>query len=389
VKKNKKMSCKALKRPVMTHSFHGIIDSTLREGEQTPGVCFSQAQRKAIIRQLCQVGVEEIELGIASDKNSHLPELFDFARQASKGNQRLGLWCRCRSEDIAFAASCRPDVLSLSIPASDLHITERLRKNHAWVLTTLCRAVAEAGKYGIPCISLGLEDATRANHKFLCQLATTAADCGVQRLRIADTVGIGTPAAITKIVQMILQISGLSCGVHTHNDFGMATANAIAALEAGASWIDATVLGLGERAGNCRLEETVAFLCLQRGFKHYRTGHLPALCQTVSQAANTPIARNHPVVGEAIFTCETGLHLHGLTVNPRTYEPYSPEKVGACRTMRFGHKSGKRALSNYLQALGYPIDDNRADTLVRQLKKLTDLPAQGLSDSEILHLATP
>lgn len=370
----------------MTSNFHGIIDSTLREGEQTPGIRFSQGQRYAIIRQLCQVGVEEMELGVASARNSHLQELFTFARQASNGQQRLGLWCRCRHEDIGFAATCLPDVLSLSIPASDLHISQRLQKDRAWVLSALRLAVAQARESGIPFISLGLEDATRADPEFLCQLARAAADCGVQRLRLADTVGIGSPATMTAMVEMILQISGIPCGVHTHNDFGMATANAIAALEAGASWIDATVLGLGERAGNCRLEEAIAFLGLIKGKECYQLNLLPALCRTVSQATGIAIARNHPVIGESIFTCETGLHLHGLTVNPDTYEPYSPDKVGASRTMRFGHKSGKRALSNHLARLGHPIDDNQAEALASLLRSLP--PSPNLSDSELLRLAS-
>jgi homocitrate synthase NifV len=157
-------------RAAMTPNFHGIIDSTLREGEQTPGVRFSQGQRHAIIHQLCQVGVEEIELGVASVKNSHLQELFTFARQTTNGQQRLGLWCRCHQKDIGFAATCRPDVLSLSIPASDLHISQRLQKDRAWVLSILRQAVAQARESGIPFISLGLEDATRADPEFLCQL---------------------------------------------------------------------------------------------------------------------------------------------------------------------------------------------------------------------------
>jgi homocitrate synthase NifV len=372
----------------MNPNFHGIIDSTLREGEQTPGVCFTQEQRVDIINRLYRAGIEEIEMGVASPKNSHLQELFACAREITNGQQRLGLWCRCQSEDIAFAATCRPDVLSLSIPASDLHISQRLQKNRPWILRTLRQAVIQARKSGIPFISLGLEDATRAEPEFLCQLARTAADCGVQRLRLADTVGIGSPATITAMVKMLLQVPGLPCGVHTHNDFGMATANAIAAIEAGASWIDATVLGLGERAGNCRLEEAVAFLCLQGGTERYQIHLLRPLCQTVSKAAGIAIAGNHPVIGDAIFTCETGLHLHGLTVNPCTYEPYSPDKVGASRTMRFGRKSGKRALCNHLRTLGHPINDSTAEALSIQIRNLPGLPAQGLSDPELLRLAS-
>jgi len=368
-----------------------IIDSTLREGEQAPGVRFSREQRCDIIRQLSRVGVEEIELGIASGKNGHLPELFAVAREIvteTGGRQHLGLWCRCRPEDIEFAASCRPDVLSLSIPASDLHIHERLRKDRAWILRTLQTSTAQAVAAGIPFISLGLEDATRADPEFLRQLARTAAACGVQRLRLADTVGIASPAAIATLVRMIRHETELPCGVHTHNDFGMATANAIAALDAGAAAIDATVLGLGERAGNCRLEEAMAFLCLQKGREDYRISLLAALCQTVSKAADIAIAPNHPVIGTAIFTCETGLHLHGLTINPDTYEPYSPDRVGAVRTLRFGHKTGKRALGNHLATLGHPVDDSMAETIASRLRTLADLPGHGLSDLELLKLAT-
>jgi len=368
-----------------------IIDSTLREGEQTPGVRFSQEDRCAVIEQLCQVGIEEIELGVASEKNNHLPELFNLARNiiAKSGTaQQLGLWCRCREEDISFAASCRPDVLSLSIPASDLHISERLRKDRKWIMDTLQTAAAQAKDAGIPFLSLGLEDATRADPAFLCQLANTAAGCGIQRLRLADTVGIASPATITALVQMIRRQSGLPCGVHTHNDFGMATANAIAAIDAGASSIDATVLGLGERAGNCRLEEAAAFLCLQKGKERYQINLLSRLCQTISKAAGITIAGNHPIVGAAIFTCETGLHLHGLTVNPDTYEPYPPDKVGATRTLRFGHKSGKRALGNHLAALGHPVDDSMADALTEHLRTMPGLPAQGLSNPELVKLTT-
>lgn len=370
---------------------YAIIDSTLREGEQTPGVRFTQDDRCEIILQLCRAGVEEIELGIASIKNGHLPELVTEARKILKetgGGQRLGLWCRCREEDIAFAATCRPDVLSLSIPASDLHISQRLGKDRAWILRRLQTSVAQARAVGIPLISLGLEDATRADREFLRQLASSAAACGVQRLRLADTVGIGCPASISSLVQMIRSQSGLACGIHTHNDFGMATANAIAALDAGASSIDATILGIGERAGNCRLEEAMAFLCLQRGKEGYRIELLPGLCRMVSRITGIPISSTHPVVGPAIFTCETGLHVHGLTINPDTYEPYSPDRVGAVRTLRFGSKSGKRAIGNHLAALGHPVNDSMAEALSNHLRGLASSCGQGLSALELLKLVT-
>ncbi len=135
-------------------------------------------------------------------------------------------------------------------------------------------------------------------------------------------------------------------------------------------------------------KEAAAFLCLQKGKERYQINLLSRLCQTISKAAGITIAGNHPIVGAAIFTCETGLHLHGLTVNPDTYEPYPPDKVGATRTLRFGHKSGKRALGNHLAALGHPVDDSMADALTEHLRTMPGLPAQGLSNPELVKLTT-
>ncbi|WP_456385444.1 LeuA family protein [Desulfolithobacter sp.] len=363
-------------RPSRTLSwFQGVVDSTLREGEQTPGVHFSPDQRLAIVCQLAKVGIEEIELGIASARNTDLPGFIGRVRERIGRQGRLALWCRCRREDIDFAAICAPDVLSLSIPASDLHIKERLQKDRSWILRTLDESIARALKNGVPFVSVGLEDATRADETFLYKLVQVAQQSGAQRIRLADTVGICSPAGIADLVRKIGKTSSLALGVHTHNDFGMATANAIAALEAGASWIDATVLGLGERAGNCRLEEAIGFLSLQKGLKRYRTIELRPLCMLVSRAAGATISPDHPVVGEEIFTCETGLHLHGLARNPVMYEPYDPVMVGARRDLRFGRKIGRRALASHLQTLGRQMDDNELEELLHQLRSgAIDLP---------------
>ncbi|BCO07871.1 homocitrate synthase [Desulfolithobacter dissulfuricans] len=370
--------------PHTLKTFQGIVDSTLREGEQTPGVHFSPDQRLEIVARLARVGIDEIELGIASARNPHLPEFIGQVRERIGQQSRLALWCRCRREDIDFAVACAPDVLSLSIPASDLHIEERLQKDRAWILRTLEESITRALEAGIPLVSVGLEDATRADRPFLYQLVQTAEQSGASRIRLADTVGICSPAEIADLVRRIGKRTTLALGVHTHNDFGMATANSIAAQEAGAAWIDATVLGLGERAGNCRLEETVGFLCLKKGLKRYHTAELRPLCLLVSNVAGTTITPGHPVVGEDIFTCETGLHLHGLTSNPATYEPYDPNMVGARRNLRFGHKVGRRALLNHLQALGYPVDDNEIEKLLHRLR--SSAGSKTLSDEELILL---
>ncbi|MFH1218177.1 MAG: pyruvate carboxyltransferase [Pseudomonadota bacterium] len=361
----------------------GLIDSTLREGEQTPGVSFRLSTKIQIARLLARVGIEEIEIGIATPYDRELPELVRLCRREITAG-RLALWCRCAEDDIKHGASLKPDVLSLSMPASDMHIFDKMNRNHDWAIATLEKSVKLSRAIGVPFVSVGLEDATRADNDFLLQMVRTAERSGAHRVRIADTVGIASPAMISSLVRRIIGSCSLEIGVHTHNDFGMATANGIAALESGAHWADATVLGLGERAGNSRLEEIAGYLALREGSRPYKTAHLRSLCRVVAKAANLPIAGNHPVVGRSIFTCETGLHLQGLTRNPATYEPYDPSRVGGHRRLLLGKKAGKRAIMDKLDSMGV----NMAETELERITSLVRLHAgskkRPLNDEEIL-----
>ncbi len=364
----------------------GIVDSTLREGEQTPGVIFSLEEKIAIINFLELLGIEEIELGIATKYDQQLPLLIKSCR-TRPGQSRLALWCRCKPDDIQYAAELGPDVLSLSIPASDLHITEKLGKSRAWTLNRLSASIKQARALGFHTVSVGLEDATRADEDFLLQLVSTAARTGADRIRIADTVGIASPNAISTLVQKIKKHCSLEIGVHTHNDFGMATANAVSALEAGAHWADATVLGLGERAGNCRLEEITGYLALGGDRRPYHIKHLRTLCLTVARAAEREVPPNHPLVGESIFTCETGLHLQGLNINPATYEPYEPEEVGISRKLLLGRKAGKKAVRHRLDALGCTMPEEKTEQTVLHIRDQAARSRRPLNDEEILAIA--
>ena len=345
-----------------------LIDSTLREGEQTPGVLFTDKDKDNIIAKLYQIGIEEIELGIAAPMNTSLPGLVKEARKRTAGSCRLSLWCRCKAEDIAFAATCRPDLLALSIPVSDAHIQERLGKDRAWIRKTLAASMQQALAAGIPAVAVGMEDASRADRDFLCATAKIAERHGAARIRLADTVGVCSPARITDLVQFLRKTVSIPLAVHCHNDFGMATANSVAALEAGADSLDATVLGLGERAGNCRLEEVIGYLAFVLGEKRYHTEFLPELCRFVAGTAGRDIADNHPLIGSTIFTCESGLHQHGLTVNPQMYEPYAPERVGGKRRLGFGGKTGVKAVQLQLRQAGLRLDEMQIKDLVRRIR---------------------
>lgn len=361
----------------------GLIDSTLREGAQTPGVMFSLAQKKSIAQAVTFIGIEEIELGVATRLDTDLPELLAACRVLD-GCPRLALWSRCRPEDIRVAARLRPDVLSLSLPASARHIAKRLGKTGGWVLSRLTDSVQMARDLGFDYISLGLEDSSRSDQAFMTELIAVAVSSGVRRIRFADTVGVLTPRATDTLISTYRRrYPELELAFHGHNDFGLATANALSALEAGAKWADVTVLGLGERAGCARLEELTAMLTLIERNKRYRVEGLPALCHLVAEAAGRTVAAHHPVVGRAIFTCESGLHVQGLLNDPASYEPFPPELVNASRTVLLGAKSGARAVAGYLAQLGLASSAQSLPKTVHNIRKLATELGRPLSEVEV------
>ena len=363
-----------------------IIDTTLREGEQTPGVSFDLRTKKRIIDGLVGLRVDEIEIGIANPKSQGLAELADYIRVKHPG-QFFSLWCRCLDEDIYFAASLRPHVLSLSIPASDLHLEKKLGRDRNWAVRRVVKACRFAGKLGIRKIALGLEDGSRAEPQFIKTLAKSAKEAGAFRLRLADTVGIANPADIIKLLSPLSK-TGLELGIHCHNDFGMATANTITALEHGAIWADVTILGLGERAGNSRLEEVVSFLALKKK-QSYRLGGLASLCAYVARQARRKIGPAKAILGSEIFTCETGLHIQGLLADPITYEPFAPEQLGRTRKIVIGQKAGRRSIAATLGRLNFrALDDSTLSLLTCKVRTLATSQRRALSDQEIVKLAS-
>lgn len=365
----------------------GLIDSTLREGAQTVGVLFSLDQKIAIAQAVAAIGIEEVELGVVTPLDQELPVLIDACR-ALERSPRLALWCRCRPEDIKVAARLRPEVLSLSMPASDLHITKRLQKTYSWVLCRLRSTLRQARDLGLDYLSLGLEDASRAEQAFLAELIGEAVAAGVRRIRFADTVGIMTPYETGALISSYRQrYPDLELAFHGHNDFGMASANALSALEAGAHWADVAVLGLGERAGCARLEELAGMLTLVKKRRVYRVEGLRPLCELVAQAAGRSIAADHPLVGGAIFSCESGLHAHGLLMDPVSYEPYPPERVNARRTILLGAKTGGRAVAAHCARLGVsPPSINALPAMVAKVRQRARELGRPLFDAEVMGL---
>ncbi|MDR9502062.1 MAG: pyruvate carboxyltransferase [Desulfurivibrionaceae bacterium] len=363
-----------------------LIDTTLREGEQTPGLHFSLAAKKRIYAGLARTGVDEIEIGVASLANADLPALANYAGSHFR-HQPFSIWCRCKEEEIRLAARLQPSVLNLSIPASDLHLAKKFGRERPWALSTARAAIGQALALGIGKVALGLEDASRADHGFLRALGAVAEEAGAFRLRLADTVGLADPALITTLVEL-MRPTPLEVAVHCHNDFGMATANTIQAFGAGAQWGDVTLLGLGERAGNSRIEEVMAYLILQKGEKNYNLANLLNLCRQLAAETGRQIPSHQPLLGSAIFSCQSGIHQHALLADPTTYEPYAPELVGTKRTLLMAAGSGRHGLAAALHRLQLPRpNDGDLHHLWQRMRQKAALLRRPLHDREIYQLA--
>lgn len=365
-----------------------LIDTTLREGEQTVGIQFTVEQKKEIVKGLALVGISEIEIGVASPLAHDLAEIMDYCRAHHPG-MKISLWCRCKEEDIFYASALSPDRLALSIPVSDLHLNTKLGKDRIWAEHTVQSAIRIALQEGME-VSVGFEDATRADPEFLLKMARIAEYSGAFRIRLADTVGLATPVRIISLVKAIRRaLTRCDVAIHTHNDFGMATANAMAALESGAAWADVTILGLGERSGCARLEELAGYLGMMRSDSRIQTQHLKPLAGYVAGITNRSIEDCRPILGEKIFTCETGLHLQGLHLDPATYEPYPPERVGAKRRLLTGAKCGRNAIKKRISALGFNIDDDLLLQKTRDLRNRAIVIGKSLDDAEFLMTMQP
>jgi len=385
VDKLKSSVMEAFPEEVLTSKIKGpvfIDDTTLRDGEQTAGVVFANEEKIHIARMLDRIGVHQIEAGIPAmggDEKDAITRIAHLGLSASV----LG-WNRAVVSDIKHSLDCGVDAVAISISSSDIHIKHKLGKDRKWVLDSVRKSV-EFAKENDLYVSVNAEDASRTDPDFLVEFARNAKKAGADRLRYCDTVGILDPLQIYKRVRALVDTVDIAIEMHTHNDFGMATANAIAGLEAGASYVNTTINGLGERAGNASMEELVMALRYTRNVEmNIQTSLFLELAEYVALASGRAIPTWKPVVGGNLFVYESEGRASGVVQDPATYEMFLPGEVGLMRRFSVGKYSGATVVSRKLREQGYHATTDELNRLVPILRSRAIALKRSLFDNEVV-----
>ena len=365
-----------------------IFDTTLRDGEQTPGVALSPDQKISIAKKLDALGVDAIEAGFPVISEGERKGI-KMITESNLNAEICGL-ARTNKKDIDAAIDSGLKYIHTFIATSDIHLEHKLHLTRDQALEKAIEAVEYGKSHGLQ-VEFSAEDATRTDRDFLKKVFSEVAKAGADRIDIPDTVGYSTPQYIASITKDAIEASKLPISVHCHNDFGLAVANAISGIQAGASCAHVTINGIGERAGNASLEEFVmALQCLQFETK-WETGiNTELIYETskyISNLVGVPVQPNKAIVGENAFGHESGIHTHGVLNNPLTYEPISPELVGRHRWLQIGKHAGIHGMNAMLKEYGITPNENQTKQILEKVKALAD-QGNHVTEVELLSIAS-
>ncbi len=359
-----------------------IFDTTLRDGEQSPGASMNLAEKMEVAQALADLGVDVIEAGFPIASPGDFLAVQKVA-QSIRGPIICGL-ARCRDADIDRAWEALKDAerprIHVFLATSAIHREHKLRMSKDDIIRRAVEGVRRAAGY-CPDIEFSPEDAARTEIDFLCQVVEAAIDAGATTVNIPDTVGYATPAHFGRVIatlrQRVPNIDKAVISVHCHNDLGMAVANSLAAVESGAGQVECTINGIGERAGNCALEEVVMALRVRhdvfRADTNINSKRLVPTSRLVSSITGLHVQRNKAIVGQNAFAHESGIHQDGMLKEPTTYEIMRPEDVGLAMTdLVLGKHSGRAALADRAKALGYELSGEQLDAVFERFKVLAD-----------------
>lgn len=361
-----------------------FVDTTLRDGEQTAGVVFANSEKLMIAEMLSDLGINQLEVGIPTMGGDEK----DAIKQIVKKNLKSSImaWNRAVIGDIEQSIDCGVDAVAISISVSDIHIQNKLKTSREWVLEQMVKATEFAKKNGLY-VSVNGEDASRADEDFLIEFINTAKEAGADRFRFCDTVGVMDPFTIKNKIERIYNATNFDIEMHTHNDFGMATANAVGGILGGANYVGVTVNGLGERAGNAALEEVLMALTRVLKFdSKIDTRKFKEISEYVSRASGRELPAWKAIVGSNMFRHESGIHADGALKDPKNYEAFDPSEVGLERQIVIGKHSGKAAVVNKFLEYDIKLDEADANRVLEEIRSTSVKLKRSLFDKEIVSI---